>query len=95
MTTRAPARPAGDRVRHHPAQDQRGHAGDREVEALEVFDRIADGLHMPDPARVALGLAPKAVTHEHRWSPAYRYPVTGYPRGLACLPLFPVCSAQI
>lgn len=30
------------------------------VEALEVFERIADGLDMPDPARAALGLAPKA-----------------------------------
>lgn len=28
------------------------------VEALEVFERIADGLAMPDRARVALGLAP-------------------------------------
>jgi hypothetical protein len=29
---------------------------------LDVFERIADGLNMPDPARIALGLAPKAVT---------------------------------
>jgi hypothetical protein len=34
--------------------------GTARVEALEVFERIADGLAMPDPARVALGLAPKA-----------------------------------
>lgn len=30
------------------------------VEALEVFERIAAGLDMPDSARLALGLAPKA-----------------------------------
>lgn len=30
------------------------------VEELEIFERIADGLHMPDHARIALGLAPKA-----------------------------------
>jgi hypothetical protein len=30
------------------------------VETLEVFERIADGLSMPSPARIALGLAPKA-----------------------------------
>jgi transcriptional regulator with XRE-family HTH domain len=29
------------------------------VEALEVFERIADGLDMPDQARIVLGLAPK------------------------------------
>ena len=28
------------------------------VEDLEVFERIADGLEMPDHARIALGLAP-------------------------------------
>lgn len=33
--------------------------GQRQVEALEVFERIADGLAMPDHARVALGLAPR------------------------------------
>jgi hypothetical protein len=30
------------------------------VEELDFFERIADGLAMPDHARVALGLAPKA-----------------------------------
>jgi tetratricopeptide (TPR) repeat protein/transcriptional regulator with XRE-family HTH domain len=34
--------------------------GRRGVEALEVIERIADGLAMPDAARVRLGLAPKA-----------------------------------
>jgi transcriptional regulator with XRE-family HTH domain len=33
--------------------------GNRQVSALEVFERIADGLNMPDDARVTLGLAPK------------------------------------
>ena len=28
------------------------------VTALEVFERLADGLNMPDGARIALGLAP-------------------------------------
>jgi transcriptional regulator with XRE-family HTH domain len=34
--------------------------GTARVEALEVFERIAAGLGMPDSARFALGLAPKA-----------------------------------
>jgi hypothetical protein len=33
--------------------------GIQQVEKLEVFDRIADGLSLPDPARIALGLAPR------------------------------------
>jgi hypothetical protein len=32
--------------------------GSQQVEKLEVFDRIADGLGLPDSARIALGLAP-------------------------------------
>ena len=36
--------------------------GVAKVEELDVFERIADGLDMPDPARIALGLAPQAVT---------------------------------
>jgi hypothetical protein len=32
--------------------------GRRQVSALEVFERIADGLAMPDEARILLGLAP-------------------------------------
>jgi len=34
--------------------------GIRQVEKLEVFERIADGLHMPDAARILFGLAPSA-----------------------------------
>jgi outer membrane murein-binding lipoprotein Lpp len=33
--------------------------GIQQVEKLDVFDRIADGLGLPDPARIALGLAPR------------------------------------
>jgi hypothetical protein len=33
--------------------------GIQQVEKLEVFDRIADGLGLPDPARISLGLAPR------------------------------------
>lgn len=36
--------------------------GIAKVEELSVFERIADGLNMPDPARIALGLAPTIVT---------------------------------
>ena len=35
--------------------------GTAKVETLEVFERIADGLNMPDHARTVLGLAPKAA----------------------------------
>lgn len=34
--------------------------GVQKVEKLDVFERIADGLIMPNPARVNLGLAPRA-----------------------------------
>ena len=34
-------------------------SGIQQVEKLEVFDRIADGLGLPDPARISLGLAPR------------------------------------
>ncbi|GAA4630346.1 hypothetical protein GCM10023196_055340 [Actinoallomurus vinaceus] len=34
--------------------------GGRQVLALEVFERIADGLDMPDDARMTLGLAPRS-----------------------------------
>src|SRR3569833_3355565 len=35
--------------------------GGRQVTALEVFERIADGLSMPDHARTALGIAPRTT----------------------------------
>ncbi len=37
--------------------------GAQQVERLAVFERIADAFQMPDPARVALGLAPHATQH--------------------------------
>jgi transcriptional regulator with XRE-family HTH domain len=36
-------------------------AGSRRVTRLEVFERIADGLNMPDDARMLFGLAPRHV----------------------------------
>jgi hypothetical protein len=33
--------------------------GNQQVEKFELFDRIADGLALPDPARINLGLAPR------------------------------------
>lgn len=33
--------------------------GIQQVEKLEVFERIASGLGLPDPARISLGLAPR------------------------------------
>jgi transcriptional regulator with XRE-family HTH domain len=36
--------------------------GGRQALSLEVFERIADGLQMPDNARMALGLAPRTFT---------------------------------
>src|SRR5260370_42047248 len=36
--------------------------GHRQVTAFEVFERIADGLSMPDEARMLLGLAPASAT---------------------------------
>jgi hypothetical protein len=44
--------------------------GTAKVEELGVFERIADGLNMPDPARIVLGLAPKAVTMGPAAAPA-------------------------
>nr|BFE84231.1 hypothetical protein GCM10020093_068320 [Planobispora longispora] len=37
-------------------------SGSQQVTALEVFERIADGLDMPDAARLALGLAPRTAS---------------------------------
>ena len=36
--------------------------GIQQVETLAVFERIADGLEMPGPARIILGLAPRATS---------------------------------
>lgn len=37
--------------------------GIQEVKHLAKFEEIADGLNMPDPARIALGLAPRATPY--------------------------------
>jgi transcriptional regulator with XRE-family HTH domain len=44
--------------------------GTQRVSALDVFERIAHGLNMPDDARIALGLAPHAIPSPVRSSPA-------------------------
>src|SRR5579859_2702405 len=36
--------------------------GVQQVESLAVFERIADALDMPDPARIILGLAPRQAS---------------------------------
>ena len=45
--------------------------GVQQVETLAVFERIADALGMPDPARIILGLAPRQPS-PHSASPADR-----------------------
>ncbi|TLP54504.1 helix-turn-helix domain-containing protein [Microbispora triticiradicis] len=50
-------------------------SGSQQVTALEVFERIADGLHMPDQACMALALAPPRPgrrTHPTAGSPPSR-----------------------
>jgi hypothetical protein len=66
--------------------------GTAKVEELGVFERIADGLNMPAPARIALGLAPKAVTTSPPAAPAIP---PGDTRPALPAPLCPVCSAQM
>ena len=44
--------------------------GIAKVEELSVFERIADGLNMPDPARIARGLAPTIVPTSPGAAPA-------------------------
>src|ERR1044071_5335760 len=48
-----------------------------EVKHLAVFEDIANGLNFPDPARIALGLAPRAPS-PHRAGPQ---PREGIPKG--------------
>jgi predicted ATPase len=59
--------------------------GDRQISAIDVLERVARGLLMPDPARALLGLAPQAQPTE----PAEPTAVTGAPearRGMRRLP---------
>lgn len=51
--------------------------GNTEVKHLDKFEEIADGLHMPDPSRVALGLAPRAPLPQ----PASGEPSPAIPQG--------------
>ncbi|AEV84695.1 hypothetical protein ACWT_3672 [Actinoplanes sp. SE50] len=37
-------------------------AGSQQVTTLEVYERIADGLRLPDTARMTLGLAPRSIS---------------------------------
>jgi transcriptional regulator with XRE-family HTH domain len=49
--------------------------GTAKVEALEVFERIADGLNMPGHARIALGLAPNTALASASSTGAHPEPV--------------------
>ncbi|GII04231.1 helix-turn-helix domain-containing protein [Planobispora takensis] len=57
-------------------------SGSQQVTALEVFERIADGMDMPDAARLALGLAPRTAPAPvipsrddyHRHAPSFSAP---------------------
>ena len=71
--------------------------GVAKVEELDVFERIADGLNMPDHARIALGLAPTEPSPRARPAApaAGRISRHGIPARPCLLPLFPVCSAQM
>jgi transcriptional regulator with XRE-family HTH domain len=42
--------------------------GERQVSSFEVIERIAEGLNMPDAARMLLGLAPRATDYSSRLS---------------------------
>jgi hypothetical protein len=58
--------------------------GASEVKYLTKFEEIADGLNFPDPARILLGLAPRAPLQPPAGSqPAPDYPGRGYAPGLA------------
>ncbi|WP_031074062.1 helix-turn-helix domain-containing protein [Streptomyces sp. NRRL WC-3742] len=50
--------------------------GRREVTRLDVFERIADGLNLPDPARRLLGLAPRT---EGRHSTGSAFDLAAFP----------------
>src|SRR5258708_39814989 len=52
-----------------------------EVKHLAVFEDIANGLNLPDPARVTLGLAPRA--------PLPPQPAAGKPKTTAAVPQRP------
>ena len=79
-----PARPAWLSPVKPPSPRSAGTcAGPRRSKNWSVFERIADGLNMPDPARIALGLAPMTLTTARPCTGPAGYPATGYPPGLA------------
>jgi transcriptional regulator with XRE-family HTH domain len=51
--------------------------GASEVKYLAKFEEIADGLNLPDPARIILGLAPRKPSR----APAGRHPAQVIPQG--------------
>ncbi len=53
--------------------------GIQQVEKLEVFERIADGLGLPDPARIGLGLAPRRPGSPRAIPPGDTPPVAQVP----------------
>ena len=63
--------------------------GVAKVEELDVFERIADGLDMPDHARITLGLAPKVDPGcQACCAGGAGYADTEYRPGLACCRCF-------
>jgi transcriptional regulator with XRE-family HTH domain len=55
--------------------------GTARVESLEVFERIADGLDMPDAARMTLGLSPKVRQSPAAGTYGRRPTAAGVPQG--------------
>ena len=73
--------PPGHRVRHEPAQGQRLHAGGQQVEELDVFERIADGLDdaRPGPHRPRPGPARRAAHAARLASQSSRHGIPARP----------------
>lgn len=61
--------------------------GARTVSTLELFERIADGLDMPDDARMLLGLAPRHPAGlDHLCASGRAEVIAGYPSQSSALP---------
>jgi hypothetical protein len=60
--------------------------GVQKVESLAVFERYAEALRMPDPARIRLGLAPRATPELARRQARSFQPKDGRPATLAAPP---------
>lgn len=50
--------------------------GTRQISSIDVLERVADGLAMPDEARMVLGLAPRYQKRTEKNNPFDAYPVT-------------------